>query len=96
VGRTVSEFKVLNDEILTNFPGGLYLLNEHIAWFEPFTSGNFLHFLDKNSGIETCSFGSIGQGPNEYVTPLIENIVWNNCLYAYDVNGSTRGYFSID
>lgn len=96
VKRTISELKVVNDEILTNFPGGIYLLNEHIAWFEPFTSGHFLHLLDKNSGTEVSSFGNIGQGPNEYISPMVNDIIWNNCLYVSDANGNTNGYFSID
>lgn len=96
VVRTNSEFKVLNDEILTSFPGGLYLLNEHIVWFEPFTSGHFLHLLDKNSGAEVCSSGNIGQGPNEYISPMVSDNIWNNCLYVSDANGNTKGYFSID
>jgi hypothetical protein len=96
VSWTISELKVLNDEILTNFPGGLYVLNEHIAWFEPFTSGHFLHLLDKNSGTEVSSFGNIGQGPHEYVSPMVSDNIWNNCLYVSDANGNTRGYFSVD
>lgn len=96
VKRTTSEYKVLNDEILTSIPGGLYLLNEHIAWFEPFTSGNFLHLLDMESGMEVSSFGTIGQGPNEFVSPMVSNNIWNNCLYVYDVNGNSKGYFSVD
>ena len=96
VSRTISDFKVLNDEILTNFPGELYMLNEHIAWFGPFTSGHFLHLLDKNSGTEVSSFGNIGQGPNEYVSPMVSDNIWDNCLYVYDVNGNTKGYLSVD
>ena len=94
--RTVSNFEVLNDDILTKFPGGIYLLNENIVWFDPFTSTHFLYCLDKDTGIETNSFGDIGQGPKEFVSPMINDIVWNNCLYVYDVNGNTNGYFSID
>jgi hypothetical protein len=96
VSRAVSQFKVLNDEILTSFPGGIYLLNEHIVWFEPFTTGHFLHFLDKNSGIEVISLGNIGQGPKKYISPMVNDIIWNNCLYVSDANGNTKGYFSID
>lgn len=94
--KTTSEFKVLNDEILTNFPGGIYLLDKDIVWFDPFARKHFLHHLDKHTGIEKNVFGDIGQGPNEFVSPKVGDIVWNNCLYVYDVNGNTNGYFSID
>lgn len=94
--RTTSEFEVLNDEILTNFPGGVYVLNENIVWFDPFARDTFLHCLDKNNGNEISSFGNIGQGPNEFISPMIDDLAWNNNLYAYDVNGKTKGYFSVD
>ena len=94
--KTTSEFKVLNDEILTNFPCGIYLLDEDIVWFDPFARKHFLHHLDKHTGLEINAFGDIGQGPNEFVSPMVGDIVWNNCLYAYDVNGNTNGYFSLD
>lgn len=94
--RAISEFEVLNDEILTNFPGGIYLLDENIVWFDPFTSTHFLHCLEKDSGNEISLFGNIGQGPNEFVSPMIDDNSWNNNLYAYDVNGNTKGYFSVD
>ena len=93
--KTTSEFKVLNDEILTNFPGGIYLLDEDIVWFDPFSRKHFLHHLDKHTGMEINTFGDIGQGPNEFVSPMVGDIVWNNCMYVYDVNGNTNGYFSL-
>lgn len=94
--RSISEFKILNDEILTSFPGGVYVLDKHIAWFEPFTLSHFLHLLDKNTGAETHSLGTIGQGPNEYISPMINDIIWNNSLFISDANGKTKGYFSLD
>lgn len=94
--RTVSKFENLNGEILTNFPGGIYVLNNHIVWFEPFTPNHFLHILNKHTGAEISSLGDIGQGPNEYITPMVNDVIWNNCLYVSDANGNTRGYFSVD
>lgn len=94
--REASSFEVLNDEIVTNFPGGLYLLENNIVWFDPFPIDHFLHILNKNDGRELYSFGNIGQGPNEYVSPMIDDIIWNDYLYIYDVNGNTKGYFSVD
>lgn len=96
VNRSISEFKVLNDEILTNFPGGVYLLGEYVVWFEPFTSNQFLHCLNKETGKEIVSLGNIGQGPNEYASPMVNDVIWNNCLYVSDANGITKGYFSFD
>jgi hypothetical protein len=96
VTRTISDFETLNEEILTSFPGGIYVLDNNIVWFNPFTSKNFLHCLDKESGNEIGTFGSIGQGPNEFISPLVSDIIWNNSLYVYDANGRSRGYFSVD
>lgn len=91
-----SNFEVLNDNILTRFPGGVYLLTESVVWFDPFTSTQFLHSLDKDNGVEMYSFGDIGQGPNEFVSPMVSNVVWDDCLYVYDANGNSNGYFSIE
>lgn len=94
--KTTSEFEVLNEELLTNFPGGIYLLDEDMVWFDPFSRNHFLHHLDKHTGLEINTFGDIGQGPNEFASPIVSDIIWNNCLYVSDANGNTKGYFSID
>lgn len=94
--ETSSEFEVLNEELLTNFPGGIYLLDKGVVWFDPFSKELFLHYMDKDTGAEISSFGNIGQGPNEFVSPVISDIIWNNNLYVSDANGNNKGYFSLN
>ena len=90
------EFEIINNDIFTHFPGGLYFIDKHIAWIDPFSNDYFIHVLDAKSGIELGVMGKQGQGPKEFVAPMTNNITFNNQIYAIDVNGKNSGYLSID
>ena len=90
------EFEIINNDIFTHFPGGLYFMDKHIAWLDPFSNDYFIHVLDAKSGVELGVMGKQGQGPKEFVSPMTNDITFNNQIFAVDVNGKNSGYLSID
>ena len=90
------DFEIINNDIFTHFPGGLYFMDKYIAWLDPFSNDYFIHVLDAQSGIELGVMGKQGQGPKEFVTPMTNDITFNNRIFAVDLNGKNSGYLSID
>lgn len=97
VTRFYAEFEILNDELMSNSRGrDLFILSNNTVWYDLSTSDNFLHVLNKEDGKEVHSAGKVGYGRNEYASPFINKIIWNNYLYIYDLMGHTKQYFSAD
>lgn len=89
-------FTVLTDSIYTVMPGNMLLSPKYLVWIEPFSDSTFLHVHDTVSGKELVTIGSIGQGPNEFVTPSMSQFAVNNEVFVSDVNGNNQGFFLID
>lgn len=86
---------VLTDSIYTMMPGDLMFTGKHLVWSDPFMDNYFLHVLDLE-GKELGVMGKSGQGPDEFVSPLVRRHCINNSFFAMDANGLTNGYLSID
>lgn len=67
--REKRPFTVLTDSIYTSMPGQLILSPRYLVWSDPFSDGAFIHVHDTVSGREVGAMDSIGQGPEEFVTP---------------------------
>lgn len=96
IERTHLKPQVLNDEIETIMPGNLLLVNDYLVWSDPFSMDYFLHVHDAVNGKELGSMGRKGEGPQEFVSPLISRHWSDHAIFAYDANGNTRGYLSVD
>lgn len=96
VAREKRPFTVLTDSIYTSMPGDLILSPKYLVWSDPFSDGAFIHVHDTVNGQEIGAMGSIGQGPEEFVSPGMSRFAVNNEIYASDANSNNRGYFSID
>lgn len=96
--RSFASFEILNDELLSNSLGGrdLYILENNIIWYNLSSSKDFLHIINKKDGEKVKSVGKIGYKVNEYTSPYINKIVWNNRLFIYDLIGKTKQYFTVD
>lgn len=88
--------EILNDELLTMMPGDLLLTNGYLVWSDPFSHEYFLHVHSASTGKELGVMGKVGEGPKEFVTPMINRYCVNNSIFAVDANGKTVGYLSID
>lgn len=97
--KTVREtpiIEIVNDEIMTHFPGGLYYMDDYIVWNDPFAKDYFLHVLDAQSGTELGVMGACGQGPQEFVSAMTSDLIWNNLIFVVDINGKNKGYMSVN
>ena len=96
VQRINLQSQVLNDEIFTMMPGDLLLVDNYLVWSDPFARDYFLHVHSSLTGEELGVMGKIGEGPKEFVTPIINRYCVNHQIFAVDANGKTIGYLSID
>ncbi|MDF9831304.1 hypothetical protein [Parabacteroides sp. PF5-6] len=83
---------ILND-LETMMPGELGLTKDYILWANPFTTENFVHIVDRETGIEIGQAISIGSGPEELVQPSLSTYYPENALFAYNAN--SRKQFEI-
>ena len=83
---------LINDSIHTRMPGEIFILDDHIAWHDPFNSENFIHYIDKHTQKEVAAIGSIGQGPDEFSTPILSKTYDNNML-IFELSGKKQAFF---
>ena len=83
--------QVMNDSLLTTMPGDLLLIDDYLVWSDPFSDNKFLHVHRSSDGKYIGSMGQKGEGPQEFVSPLINRFSINRCIAAHDANGKTRG-----
>lgn len=89
-------YEVLSDEIMTTMPGSLILTGNFLVWGDPFSRDYFVHVHDKMTGRKIGDMGKVGEGPREFITGVINQVAINNCFFAQDVNGNTKGFLSLD
>lgn len=96
IQRVSLQSQILNDEIFSMMPGDLLLVDTYLVWSDPFARNYFLHVHDASTGEELGVMGKVGEGPKEFVTPMINRYCVDHRIFAMDANGKTVGYLSID
>ncbi|NHB69254.1 BF3164 family lipoprotein [Perlabentimonas gracilis] len=86
---------ILNDCLITHFPGKLLVNEKYIVWQHSGASDNFLHIHSIENGAELAKAGNLGSGPKEFSTPKPFTIR-NNNIYVWDLNSSKEAMISID
>ena len=90
------KYCVLVDSIMTTLPGKILYQEGILYWYSAFTTDFFVHVVDINKN-EICSFGKIGDGPEEFVSPVFSlspksglfiNDAQKNLEILYHVNKS--------
>ena len=69
---------------------------KYLVWTDPFTTDCFVHVHRVSDGKKVGVMGKQGQGPDEFITPMVSPLCYNRSVRAVDANGKTRGYLSID
>lgn len=94
--RKVERVKVLPEIIVHDLeammPGELELTKDYLLWTNPFTTDNFVHIVDRKTGVETGQAVSIGSGPEELVQPSL-SVYLDNAFFVYNANSKKQ--FSI-
>lgn len=86
---------ILNECLITHFPGKLMVNEKYIVWQHSGASDNFLHIHSIENGAELAKAGNLGSGPKEFITPKPYTIK-NNNIYVWDLNSSKEAMISID
>lgn len=87
---------VLTSEIFTTMPGDLFMSGGYLVWSDPFAHDYFIHVHDASTGEVVGVMGKVGEGPQEFVSPLVSRISIDGQVFAQDANGNTVGYLSLD
>ena len=96
VERVEAKYELLSDDVLTRMPGNLLLADDYLVWTDPFTTDYFVHVHKVSDGTKVGVMGKQGQGPGEFITPMVSQLSCNRNIRTVDANGKTRGYLSID
>ena len=96
VERVALQPEILNNELITMMPGDLLVVDKYLVWSAPFSHDYFLHVHSTSTGVELGVMGKVGEGPEEFITPMINRYCVDNKIFAMDANGKTVGYLSID
>jgi hypothetical protein len=87
--------EIINDDLITHFPGRLIVDDKFIVWNNIGASNNFLHIHSIENGIELGKGGKLGSGPNEFLTPKLSSIR-NRCIFVWDLNSNKEAMIPID
>ena len=88
-------FDVLTDSVHSRMPGTLLVLNDYLVWEDVFAYENFMNVVDLSTGITVKSIGRIGQGPEEFNTPVISK-TYDDRIFVFDLNTKHQAYYCLD
>ena len=96
VEKVEVKYELLSDDVFTRMPGNLLLAEDYLVWTDPFATDYFVHVHRVFDGKKVGMMGKQGQGPDEFITPMVSQLCYKRNVRAVDANGKTRGYLSID
>ena len=85
VGRSIVEPEIINDALLTKFPGSLLVNDKYIVLGNPFSNDYFMDIYDIHEGTLLGNAGEIGRGPSEFTTARIE-FIHQDSVFVFDLN----------
>lgn len=92
--ETIS-FEVLTDSIHSRMPGTLLVLDDYLVWEDAFSFDNFMNVVDLSTGFGIRSIGELGQGPEEFNTPVISK-TYDDRIFVFDLNTRHQAYYCLD
>ena len=92
--ETVS-IEIVTDSVYTRMPGTLVVSDNYLVWEDPFANDNFMNVIDLKEQKHIGSMGAIGQGPEEFNTPMISS-AYDNRIFVFDLNTKHQAFYSLD
>lgn len=85
VVRVTLKPEIINDAVITKFPGILLVNDKYAVLENPFLSDFFMQIFDINTGKELAKSGKLGRGPSEFITPAL-GYIKEDSIYVFDLN----------
>lgn len=82
---------IVYDSIETRMPGQLFLYEKYFVWTDPFEIEGQAHIIDIKSNKEIEKIINIGEGPDDFITPIFIKSS-SNRLIVGDMNNNKIGY----
>ncbi|WP_203558151.1 BF3164 family lipoprotein [Bacteroides sp. 214] len=76
---------ILSEGLFTSLPGEIVVLEDYLVWLDHTSLEGFVHIVERKTGKEVKSFGKIGEGPDEFITPRITKCLTNSFILS-DLN----------
>lgn len=92
--ETIS-YTVVTDSIYSIMPSTFLISKDYLIWQDPFTTNSFINIIDLESGHHVNSIGNMGQGPEEFNTPVISK-AQDNSIFVFDLNTNHQAFYSLD
>lgn len=86
---------LVNDSIYTRMPGSFFVLDDFLVWDDPFSFEDYIHYIDIETKKEVVAVGKKGQGPEEFVTPVLSPAYDRN-IFIYDLNSDKQALLITD
>ncbi len=86
---------IVYDSIETRMPGQLFLYEKYFVWTDPFEIEGQAHIIDLKSNKEIKKIVNIGEGPDDFITPIFIKS-FSNQLIIGDINRNKIGYYSFN
>ena len=65
------KYTVVSDSIYSRMPGSMFYQDGILYWHYVFSPEGFIHAIETGTRRELCSFGAMGDGPEEFSVPLL-------------------------
>lgn len=100
-------YEILNDSIMISSPGFFKISGDYLYLSDLRATDSLIHVFGKKSGKQLASFGSKGNGPNEFTAPIINTGINGSItilnagtsklyqLYAQDLLSNNNGYIDL-
>lgn len=88
-------FAIITDSLYTRMPGTLLISDNYLIWEDPFSFDKFMNIIDLKERKDVGSIGGIGQGPEEFNTPVISG-TYDNRIFVFDLNTKHQAFYSLD
>lgn len=92
IERNFLEPEIINDALLTKFPGNLLVNDKYAVLENPFSNDFFMQIYDINTGEMLGDAGKIGRGPLEFTTARIQ-FIHQDSVFVFDLNRENHAGF---
>lgn len=91
----VVDYSTISEALYTRLPGDLFYNDGYLIWVDPFARDGFVHILDEKSGKDLLTWGTLGEGPQEFNMPVV-SYAFPPYIQIHDMNKDLQATLKID